>query len=62
MLAANSQVELDQSSESQPIESVSSSCTLSEVPRGRALLSKEQVFRNQRVEALEDLETLTLTD
>lgn len=58
MSAADSQVKPDQSSQSQPIDSVSS-FNLSEVPRDRALLlSREQAFRNQQIEALKDLDRL----
>ena len=54
---ANSQVGLGQVAESQPIDNVSP-LSLSDLPRGSASLSNQQVLKNQRTEALKDLNKL----
>lgn len=55
----SNQVGLEQPTELQPNDSVSSISSLSEIPRGCSPpLSKEQIPRNQQVEALEDLTRL----
>ncbi len=57
--SANSQVGLEQQTESMPINPVSSVCPISEIPRGSLpLLSKQQTHKNQQVEALKDLTRL----
>ena len=56
---ANSQVELEQPTELQPSNSVSSIPSLSQTPRGcLPPLSKQQVDENHRIEALKDLTRL----
>jgi len=54
---ANSQVGLGQVAESQPIDNVSP-LSLSDLPRGSASLSNQQVLKTQRTEALKDLNRL----
>ena len=50
---------LEQPTELQPNDSVSSISSLAKIPRGCSpLLSKEQIYRNQIVETLEDLTRL----
>lgn len=54
--AANSQGELGQPPELRPNDHISRICPLSEVPRGGApSLSKQEMFKDQPVEALRDL-------
>lgn len=54
---ANSQVGLGQVAESQPIDNISP-LPLSDLPRGSSSLSNQQVLKNQRTEALKDLNKL----
>ena len=55
----NSPVGLEQSRKLSPINSESSTLPLSQIPRGcLPPLSQQQIVRNQRVEALEDLTRL----
>ncbi len=54
---ANSQVGLGQVAESQPIDNLSP-LSLSDLPRGSASLSNQQVLKTQRTEALKDLNRL----
>ena len=55
----NSQAELEQLTELPSINSVSSIPLVSEIPyRGLPFLSKQQIHRNQQVEALKDITRL----
>ncbi len=57
--SANSQVGLEQQTESMPINPVSSVCPISKIPRGSLPpLFKQQTHKNQQVETLKDLTRL----
>lgn len=59
VLTANSHVRLERPTEPAPNDHVSSVRPLSEIPKGGSpLLFKQQIYKNQQVEALKDMTSL----